>query len=127
MKLPLANEAVIPRIAVSVRKQQSERVGSPAPQVRGQAFYQLRRNRKAPIAFAGFHGLDLTSPHALANVDYSILQIEVNSPQTANLAGPDSSLCQNAVEAFVGLAGTLNDLLDLIQRQAKRPHYPSLG
>jgi len=89
MKLPLSNQAVIPRCTVSGCEQQTQRVWPPALQMSAQVFYQFRRDRETAIAFTGFHRLDLASPNVLANLNHGIFQVEIGDAESTNLAAPD--------------------------------------
>ena len=57
VKLPLPNQAVIPRRTLGRCKQEPERVWPPGSQKSAQMFDQLARNWEPTIAAAGLHCL----------------------------------------------------------------------
>src|SRR5450755_1492889 len=125
MKLPLANQAVIPRCAISGCEQQAERVLPPGLQISAQVFYQFSRDREAAIPLARFHCLDLASPNALANLNHCILQVEIGDTESANLAAPYAGLSQDRIERPVRSDGRTNNALGFLQRKGKGLDQPS--
>src|SRR5882672_842473 len=127
MKLPLANQAVIPRRTVPRCEQQTQRVWPPALQISAQVFYQFGRDRETAIALPRFHRLDLASPNVLANLNHGILEVEIGDTESANLAAPYAGLCQDRIERPVRSAGSANDALSVGQRKGKGLDQPSFG
>src|SRR6266404_584805 len=119
MKLPLANQAVIPRGTVSGCEQQTRHVWPPALQVSAQVFSQFCRDRETAISLPGFHRLDLASPNVLANLNHGIFQVEIGDTESANLTAPYASLSQDRIERPVRSAGRTNDASGLLQRKGK--------
>jgi len=122
MKLPLANQAVIPRGTVSGCEQQTQRVWPPTLQVFAQVFYQFSRDRETAIALPGFNRLDLASPNVLANLNHGIFQVEIGDTESANLAAPDAGLSQDRIERPMRSAGGANDALGVLQRECEGLH-----
>src|SRR5882672_3289452 len=127
MKLPLANQAVIPRGAVAGREQQTQRVWPPALQISAQVFYQFSRDRETAIALPGLHRLDLAPPNVLADLNHGILQVEIGDTEGANLAAPYAGLSQDRIERPMRSAGSANDALGVGQRKGKGLDQPSFG
>jgi hypothetical protein len=114
---PASAVGQIPGRTIPCREQQIQPVRSPRSQVSAQVFDQFRRDGETTIALARFNRLDLTTPHALSNVNDAVLQVQIANAKSTNLTASYSCLREDGVEGFMRFAGGVNCLLDFNQRQ----------